>query len=249
MKKFLLTLVGVICSLGMWAATNDFTTATKFEASTYANYFGKADGNGIKLTSSATDALSATSYTSIDGTSSTGTLYCNASCNGWSAYDAKYIQIESTKNIKNIKILVGASNENVKIAPVLVGWTSTPSNSAQYYTTSDITPAKTTDLYWMEFNLSSWENIKYIRIYRQVKSSDLKIGETAIVAGNAKTIKVYGIQVTQEETSTNTPSFTTDLSSAYIRGAKRDAEKRWERDKQGKGLGIRELGENWRGRG
>lgn len=214
MKATLNTLLLLLLTTTSAIAEVNFTEKTLFTSdrnmstieTAYATYFGIQDANSITITSSYSSLGNSVEQT-IDGVTY-GRVWYDQSCSSSNnSYDTKYFQVTSTnKDIKQLRICVRGDKTQV----VVVGWKGTVDETADYYMTTNY-DAVENKYRWITFDLTSWEDIKTIRLYYTFGSnSNLKVGTTTVKASapsKGTQPYIYGIQVGIGSTTTSISSY------------------------------------------
>ncbi len=116
------------------------------------------------------------------------------------SYNSNYIQITSNSNsIKRLRLITWQSYKDTSrpCQIVLVGWKglNSASENADYYTADTYTGD---DIDWISFDLSSWEDVRTIRIYYGI-TGGIFVNDTELkldVSGNTNSFPyILGIQV------------------------------------------------------
>lgn len=144
--------------------------------------------NGITLTSSSNKLRCGTAETQKP---KTWRWYDNSCIASTESVDENYFQITSSnKPIKCLSVRTDADKKGI----LIVGWKGTVSSTIDYYIDSTIPKA---DSYrWTTFNLSSWEEVKTVRIYLgATKAAGLKLNNKEVKKEKEGTLPIYGIQV------------------------------------------------------
>lgn len=181
----------------------NFTEKTYFTSSEsglgsdfYSTFFDLTDVNGIKINASTND-MANISKRSFESVSKEFFYYSKAINAATDSYNSNYIQITSNSNsIKRLRLITWQSYKDTSrpCQIVLVGWKglNSASENADYYTADTYTGD---DIDWISFDLSSWEDVRTIRIYYGITG---------------------GIFVNETELSLNVPN--KDFSYPYILG-------------------------------
>lgn len=199
MKKILLTLVGIICSLGtMWATEAPvLSIETIAKDTTFTDVIRTYTNEGITLSCSATGWTGNLNGHSYIGLGSNASVYTDA-----------YFSVAATTKITKVEFLI-ASNGNYPCTFGLVGWKSAATSKAADYTTTKTTTSESKswdDAHWESFDLSA-VSLKEVRLYRKLVAGAVTVdGKDCSQLGNGKTIDILGVKVYLEDASAPTLS-------------------------------------------
>ncbi len=197
----------LLCGIVPATAEVNFTEKTYFLAGKeYYNYDHVAEItstylnrtiNGITLSSSADKfVIKGEEETEVPGE---WNRWYDNSCNASAkSVDNNYFQITSSdKPIKYLSVRTNADEKGI----LIVGWKGTVSSTIDYYIDSTIPEA---DNYrWTTFDLSSWEDVKTVRLYLgATKEAELKLNNKEITKRKNGALNIYGIQVGLSSNST-----------------------------------------------
>lgn len=174
----------------------------------YSIYFGSEDVNGISLTPYSTINNSVNNDNrTIDGVTYERIWYDLSCISGVTDYDKNYFQISSTQHaVKQLKVCVRGDGNAIQI--IAIGWKGSIGDVADYCEVFKFN--KINDYHkWVTLDISSWENVKNIRLYHGFGNSNLTVnGETVKegVKGYSRPY-IYGIQVGIGSTTTSISSY------------------------------------------
>lgn len=211
--RTILLIFTLLCGIVPAMAEVNFTEKTYFLAGKeYYNYDHVAEItstylnrtiNGITLSSSADKFVIGQEETEVPGE---WNRWYDNSCNASAeSVDKNYFQITSSDNpIKYLNVRTDADKKGI----VIVGWKGDVSNTADYYIGYTIPVAS--GYRWSSFDLSSWEDVRNIRLYTGVSSSaNITVGNEKVQRGKEpkKSLLIYGIQVGLSSNSTTIGSY------------------------------------------
>lgn len=112
--------------------------------------------------------------------------------------DENYFQITSSdKPIKCLSVRTDADKKGI----LIVGWKGTVENTVDYYIDSTI--PKADNYRWTTFDLSSWQDVKTIRLYLgATKGAGLKHNNKDVTKTKDGSLCIHGIQVGLSSNST-----------------------------------------------
>jgi len=203
--RTILLIFTLLCGIVPATAEVNFTEKTYFLASdeyyntSYAElvtsmYLNKTV-DGITLSSSSNQLKLGQEEPEFPGNLRWNDNSCNASAK---SVNKNYFQITSSdKPIKYLSVRTDADEKGI----LIVGWKGTVGSTIDYYIDSTIPEA---DNYrWTTFNLSSWEDVKTVRLYvGATKAAGLKLNNKEITKTQDGDLLIYGIQVGLSSNST-----------------------------------------------
>lgn len=188
----------LLCGIVPAMAEVNFTEKTYFLASdeyyntSYAElvtsmYLNKTV-DGITLSSSSNQLKLGQEEPEFPGNLRWNDNSCNASAK---SVNKNYFQITSSdKPIKYLSVRTDADEKGI----LIVGWKGTVSSTIDYYIDSTI--PKADNYRWTTFDLSSWQDVKTIRLYVGATSgAGLKHNNREVTKTKDGSLIIYGIQV------------------------------------------------------
>lgn len=192
----MLTTTSAIADVNFTEKTYFTSTQLKDWDNVYATYYNVTDDNGITITSSSTNSHNVANITLDNVVYKTAYSSDALDVTAYS-YDEGYVQITSTeKAITRLSLLTRASNESYKTQTIIVGWKgyNTANANADYYSKNEFKD-KDNPIKWITYDLSSWENVKTIRIYSAINKAITIDGIDLKIDAPDRRPYVFGIQV------------------------------------------------------
>lgn len=193
--RTILLIFTLLCGIVPAMAEVNFTEKTEFVSSKdlineeATQMYLITDGNGISLSSSNKGLLV---FPKQSG-ENFWRIYDNSCKDAAKSVDSNYFQITSSDNtIKYLSVWTDADKKGI----VIVGWKGDVSNTADYYMGYTIPEAS--GYRWSSFDLSSWEDVRNIRLYTGVKSdANITVDNEEVKRDKerGKILAIYGIQV------------------------------------------------------
>lgn len=197
--RTILLIITLLCGIVPATAEVNFTEKTPFvTGKEYDNTESYSDivtpmflnntVNGITLTSSSNKLQCGTAETQKP---KTWRWYDNSCIASTESVDENYFQITSSdKPIKCLSVRTDADKKGI----LIVGWKGTVENTVDYYIDSTI--PKADNYRWTTFDLSSWQDVKTIRLYLgATKGAGLKHNNKGVAKTKDGSLCIYGIQV------------------------------------------------------